>query len=238
MLTSKDLKRFKKLHQKKHRLLEQLFIAEGVKVVEEFIAEGFRPINVFADHTYEGKVSTSVYRVASKQMEQLSAFKKSPGLLAVFEMQIKKKLNFNGWTVALDSINDPGNLGTIIRTCDWFGIDQILCSSDTVDCFNPKVVQASMGSLARVNCNYGNLDLELRSSGQVVFAADLKGDCYREVEWPKSGILLLGSESHGISPNLKKNIHHFVNIPKSQNSRAESLNVGVSASIILSALQK
>ncbi|MGB1043644.1 MAG: TrmH family RNA methyltransferase [Flavobacteriaceae bacterium] len=238
MLTSKDLKRFKKLHQKKHRLLEQLFIAEGVKVVEEFIAEGFRPINVFADHTYEGKVSTSVYRVASKQMEQLSAFKKSPGLLAVFEMQIKKKLNFNGWTVALDSINDPGNLGTIIRTCDWFGIDQILCSSDTVDCYNPKVVQASMGSLARVNCYYGDLGLELKSSGQVVFAADLKGECYHEVDWPESGILLMGSESHGISPSLKNTIHRFVHIPKCQNSRAESLNVGVSASILLSALQK
>ena len=136
-------------------------------------------------------------------MEQLSAFKKSPVFYLFLKCQ-SKKLNFNGWTVALDSINDPGNLGTIIRTCDWFGIDQILCSSDTVDCYNPKVVQASMGSLARVNCYYGDLDLELKSSGQVVFAADLKGECYHEVDWPESGILLMGSESHGISPSLKK----------------------------------
>lgn len=238
MLTSKELKRFKKLHQKKHRILEQLFIAEGVKVVEEFIVEGFKPIKLFADHTYEGKVSKSLHRIASKQMEQLSAFKKSPGLLAIFEMPIKKKLTFNGWTVALDAINDPGNLGTIIRTCDWFGIDKILCSSDTVDCYNPKVVQASMGSLARVRCYYGDLGLELKSSRQVVFAADLKGEYYHEVEWPKSGILLMGSESHGISPDVKNTIDRFVHIPKSQNSRAESLNVGISASIILSALQK
>ncbi len=238
MLTSNELKRFKKLHQKKHRILEQLFIAEGVKVVEEFIKEGFNPVYIFAEQTYEEQVSKSVHRIASKHMEQLSPFKQSPGLLAVFEMPIKKKLTFNGWTVALDTINDPGNLGTIIRTCDWFGIDKILCSSDTVDCFNPKVVQASMGSLARVHCYYGDLGLELKSCGQVVFAADLKGECYHEAEWPESGILLMGSESHGISPSLKNTIHRFVHIPKSKNSRAESLNVGVSAAIILSALQK
>jgi TrmH family RNA methyltransferase len=237
MLTSNEFKRIKKLHHKKHRILQQLFIAEGVKVVEEFIAEGLKPLYILADQSYDGKVSASVERISSKQLEQLSAFKKSPGLLAVFEIPLEKKLNYSRWIVALDAINDPGNLGTIIRTCDWFGIDQILCSLDTVDCYNPKVVQASMGSLARVQCHYVDLAHELKGADQAVFAADLKGERFDEVEWPETGILLMGSESHGLSSELNSNIDRYVHIPKSKNAKAESLNVGVAAAILLSALQ-
>ena len=237
MLTSNEFKRIKKLHQKKHRILQQLFIAEGVKVVEEFIAEGLNPRYILADQSYEAKVATPVEQISSKQLEQLSAFKKSPGLLAVFEMPLEKKLNYSRWIVALDAINDPGNLGTIIRTCDWFGIDQILCSLDTVDCYNPKVVQASMGSLARVQCHYADLRHELKGVDRAVFAADLKGERFNKVQWPKTGILLMGSESHGLKSELNSNINHYVHIPKAENAKAESLNVGVATAILLSALQ-
>ena len=139
-----------------------------------------------------------------------------------------------GYVLALDDIRDPGNLGTIIRTADWFGIQDIVCSTETVDAFNPKVVQATMGSLARVRVHYTDLAsyFETKPSGLNIFGAVLDGEDIRQVPKPGKGILLIGSEAHGISETFYPFIDHRIRIPSAETSGAESLNAAVATALV------
>ena len=234
------------LQQKKFRDELGLFVAEGEKCVEE-LRKGFELVQLFRES--ENATRTEI--------EQMSGLRTPQGVLGVF----KKRTMDNGqWTMddlvlALDGIQDPGNLGTIIRTCDWFGVHHIYCSHDTADCYNPKVVQATMGALARVQVHYGNLqewlqELKIKNSKLKIFGTLLDGkDMYEELKEYRAqntehrqGVIIMGNEGNGISEAVRKLVTHPIRIPSWPNKEAsdvvESLNVSVATAIVLAAFRQ
>jgi TrmH family RNA methyltransferase len=236
MVAKRELKFIKSLHQKKQRSLSGFFLAEGVKVVETLMDTGWQPAHLYSTST--AGPFTSAQPISEKELKSVSTLKQPNQVLGVFEIPPERPPEYTGWVLALDRLRDPGNLGTIIRLCDWFGIREILCSPDSVDCFNPKVVMASMGSLARVQVHYLPLGRALAESSLPVFGADMDGVPASAFSFPTEGILLMGSESHGIAPDLKGNLKATVNIKPFGNPGAESLNVGVATGILLYELRK
>ena len=160
-------------------------------------------------------------------------------VIALFKIPVQKNSSSSGLIVALDAINDPGNLGTIIRLCDWFGVDQLLCSKETVDCYNTKVVQSSMGSLTRVAISYIDLKEYLTSVSIPVFIADMDGDNIYEMKPPTSAVLVMGNEANGISNSIKQIVSTKISIPRYGNSQlTESLNVATATAILLSEFRR
>jgi TrmH family RNA methyltransferase len=231
MITKNEIKRIKSLRNKKGRKEQQIFIAEGEKTVLDLLRAGWGYEQLYA---LESLDSYEVTRVSAKEMERITLLKNPSTVLGVFRIPTNSKFSTAGRIVALDGITDPGNLGTIIRLCDWFGISTLLCSSDTVDCYNPKVVQATMGSLAQVNCVYMDLVPFLRETEKPIYGTLLSGNSIYETPLDPEGILLMGSESHGLSDEVKSCIQHALTIPRfgSENG-AESLNVAIAAAIVL-----
>ncbi len=213
---------------------------EGVKLVRELLAEGWQVNALYATESVAPTMdSPLVQQVTSEQMSRMSMLRTPPGILAVAVLpDVAQHADPNmGWVVALDQLRDPGNLGTILRTADWFGIRQVVLSKDCVEVHNPKVVQASMGSLFRVKISVVDLPVwlaEARKQRVNVFAADMKGIDFSVMQWPEKGILVMGSESHGVSEEVKSAVSTFVNIPRRGGS--ESLNVAVATGIICSRL--
>lgn len=236
MVAKRELKFIKSLHQKKHRSLNGLFLAEGVKVVETLIDSGWHPRHLYSTSSMDRFPMAEP--ISEKELKWVSTLMKPNQVLAVFEIPPARPPEYAGWVLALDRLRDPGNLGTIIRLCDWFGIREILCSPDSVDCYNPKVVMASMGSLARVHIHYLPLGPALSQSGLPVFGADMQGVSVASFSFPDQGILLMGSESHGISPDLGSNLEQSLNIKPYTNPGAESLNVGAATGILLYELRR
>ncbi|MEZ4930090.1 MAG: RNA methyltransferase [Chitinophagales bacterium] len=235
-ITKSNVKHLRFLHSKKYRQKYNQFIVEGYKSVREFINSAYKCVALFGkedalaefySHDFEK------YICNTKELQQISTLKNPQDIVGVFEIPVLKPIDYRqDFIVALDDMRDPGNLGTVIRTADWFGLNQILCSETCVDAFNPKVVQASMGSLSRINVVYTNLVNELKAiqSHTLVFA-DMEGKAYQNFNWNKN-ILVIGNEANGISADLKKMKHELIAIP--QKGKAESLNVAVSAAIIMS----
>lgn len=236
MVAKRELKFIKSLHQKKHRSLSGFFLAEGVKVVETLMDAGWEPRQLYSTSA-TGNFPTAEL-ISEKELKSVSTLKQPNQVLGVFKIPPERPPEYSGWVLALDRLNDPGNLGTIIRLCDWFGIREILCSPDSVDCYNPKVVMASMGSLAQVQVHYLPLGPALSESGLSVFGADMDGVSASAFSFPDEGILLMGSESHGISPDLRASLTQSLNIRPFANPGAESLNVGVATGILLYELRK
>lgn len=173
-----------------------------------------------------------VFEVTLNELEKISALQTPQGILALIEIPINDSFNedqTDGITIVLDGIQDPGNLGTIIRTADWFGFKEIVCSENTVDIYNPKVIQATMGSLARVKVSYANLESILMISKLPKYGTLLNGNNLFQTQWPKKGYLIFGSEGNGITDNILKLITHPITIPGAGNT--ESLNVAISAAI-------
>ncbi len=181
-----------------------------------------------------------LFEVNNAELAKISTLQTPQGILALVNIPIKEKFEAsllrNKFSLVLDDVQDPGNLGTIIRTADWFGIDHIICSEQTVEAFNPKTVQATMGSLARMNIFYTDLEAFLELAKLPVFGALLDGNSIYDIDWGNEGLILLGNEGHGISEKLIKKISSAVTIPRI--GKAESLNVAVSAAIICSELGK
>ena len=231
MITKNQIKFIKSLSLKKNRIKEQLFIAEGEKVVSELLRSDFEIKNIYA--TKEWKVSNdNITQISNAELQRISNLKSPNKVLAVVQFKIHKIINHDGITLVLDDINDPGNLGTIIRMCDWFGVKQIICSKNTVDIFNPKVVQSAMGSAFRVQVNYTDLENYLSEIKTPIYGAFMDGKNLKEVKLPKSAHLVLGNEANGISAEINKLITDKVAIKNIGNS-AESLNVAVATSILL-----
>jgi len=239
MVTKSELKYIQSLSDKKVRLETGCFIAEGVKLVGEMIAAGYPLKAVYALDNWESPdASIEVTRVEAFELEKMSLLQTPNQVLAVAMMpqkpnaiDVTKQL-----TIVLDGIQDPGNLGTIIRTADWFGIQQIVASEDTADVYNPKVIGATMGSFMRVQVSYKNLAAWLPTIKLPVYGALLEGENIFTTKAPKQGLLVIGSEGKGIRENVIDFITHPVTIPKT--GGAESLNAGIAAGIIVAQLTR
>jgi len=234
------MKLVKSLQQKKYRDEHGLFLVEGVKLVNEAIhSQAKLEMIVYACEEDElpFDMPLNSWRVSPKDLGRLSALKNPNRVLAVCRKDWPRKELLEGWVVALDQISDPGNLGTIIRICDWMGVDQIVCATDSVDVFNPKVVQASMGSIFRVNVSYHHLEEYLeKSDSETILEADMKGDSVYSFQSPDKGVLVMGSESHGLRSEISAKCTGKISIP--QFGGGESLNVAVSTGILLSHLKR
>lgn len=223
------------LSQKKYRIKHQLFIAEGVKVVEEILNSDFKMHSLFCtDDFVPTAPKENVFSISEDELKKISKLKKPNKVLALFEIPVKNNLQENGLFLALDSINDPGNLGTIIRLCDWFGVTQLVCSLKTADCYNPKVVQASMGSLTRVSIVYTDLKTYVKEAKLPIYIADTEGANVYKATLPKEAILIMGNEANGVSRLVRDLVTHEISIPRfGEINEAESLNVATATAILL-----
>lgn len=237
-LTQKQRKLITSLQQKKYRNQHKLFIAEGIKVIQEFLNSDFELAELFVTEKDVFEAYDSVL-ISEKELKKVSSLKSPNKALAMFKIPEIQVVSPEGLVLALDSVNDPGNLGTIIRLCDWFGIQTLLCSLDTVDCYNSKVVQSSMGSLTRVRIFYTDLILELKKTSLPVFIADMDGENVYNSQLPKEGILVMGNEANGVSKEVQKNSNRILSIPRFGNlQQTESLNVATATAILLSEFKR
>ena len=236
MLSKNQVKLIQKLHQKKYRNELNLFIVEGKKSINEFLQAGYTPQLLIATEAFTTSVLQHLITPVSKdELRKVSTLQNPDEGLAVFEQPKHKGILQEGVIVALDNVQDPGNLGTIIRLCDWFGVETLLCNTQTVDCYNPKVVQASMGSLTRVAVHYLDLAAFLTTTALPVYTMDLEGENLYTATFPKDCILILGNEANGISTEVRALSNEVITIPRfSQHQRTESLNVAMAGAIILS----
>jgi TrmH family RNA methyltransferase len=235
MLSKNEIKLIKSLKYKKQRYLNKMFVVEGKKSIYEFINSKFVLHKLFSIDISEFSVN-NVVRLSKSELEKISFLSNPNDHLAIFKIPNEKPVNKNNLLVGLESINDPGNLGTIIRTCEWFGVEDIVCSLDSVDCYNPKVVQSAMGSLSRVNITYLDLENFLNSESLNRFGTFIKGvSVYENKISTDNGIVVFGNEANGISSNLRSLIDVELTIPRFNNkSYPESLNLSNSLGIILS----
>lgn len=234
-LSKAKQKWIRSLQLKKNRDLESLFVVEG----EKSVLEG---LSVFAVHlemlvsleTFVEQIPhqfhTVTFTVTAKELEQISELKTPNKCLAVFRRP-ETALLTDRFTIVLDGIQDPGNMGTILRLADWFGVKQLVCSKDTVDCYNPKVIQSSMGAIYRIPVHYTDLVTYLEQTPQPKFAAMLNGKPYKEVAYPENGILIMGNEGKGVRPEILDLTDIPVTIPRF--GEAESLNVATATAILL-----
>lgn len=236
MLSKNQVKLIQKLHQKKYRNELNLFIVEGKKSINEFLQAGYTPQLLIATEAFTTSVPQHLITSVSKdELRKVSTLQNPDEGLAVFEQPKHKGILQEGVIVALDNVQDPGNLGTIIRLCDWFGVETLLCNTQTVDCYNPKVVQASMGSLTRVAVHYLDLAAFLTTTTLPVYTMDLEGENLYTATFPKDCILILGNEANGISAEVRALSNEVITIPRfSKHQRTESLNVAMAGAIILS----
>lgn len=238
MLSKRDIKLIKSLRLKKHRLTNKLFVVEGKKSISEFIQSNFSLFKLFSiDQQYFNLESKST-QITESDLKRISFLTNPDDHLAVFRIPEKKIIDESKLLLGLDGINDPGNLGTIIRTCDWYNITDIICSNDSVDCFNPKVVQSAMGSLSRVNITYLDLKKYLSSKSFNKIGTFLNGESIFEtkINFDK-GILVFGNEANGISSKVENELKQKITIPRNNsNNYPESLNLSNSVGIILSQL--
>jgi RNA methyltransferase, TrmH family len=247
MLSSTKIKWLKSLSIKKFRRQEGLFVAEGEKIVYELLQSNWKVTDVFAIDSwdYHNKMDNQipVHRVSPKDLERFSSLSTPNKVLAVVKMkefQIHQMVLKNQFTLFLENIQDPGNLGTIIRTAEWFGINNIVCSPDSADVYNQKVIQATMGSFIRTNLVYMPFEafLDFIPVGFPVMGAMLAGDNIFRSRLPKEGILVIGNESKGITSETGRYITTKLFIPRvNQNqNHPESLNASIATSIILAQL--
>lgn len=242
MITKNTVKLIQSLKQQKFRNEHQLFVVEGRKMVKELLSSRFEICHLLATERYANEYPNDDRRlelVTEIQMEQMSSQDTPPGILAVVQIPKQNATDIEGMTLALDGIANPGNMGTIIRTAEWFGIKQIVCSEDCVELWNPKVIQATMGSVFRIPVAYCNLEHFLgqeKSNGTAIYGALLKGENLFKKEKRDDGIIVIGSESHGIRPGVLPLITHPITIPRAEGSITESLNASIAAGIILAFL--
>ena len=233
MITKKQIKLIRSLSQKKNRKKHKLFVAEGSKVVDELLVSNLELDSIYSiENKYEEY--DCFFKIGNEKLSMISNLKTPNNVLAVFKIPEQKDINFDKNIIALENISDPGNLGSIIRLCDWFGIDDLICSLDTVDCYNPKVIQATMGSISRVNITYSDLNFLIKKSKNLVLA-DMNGISLKKYNFKKNQIIFFGNESEGISNHLKKVVSESITIKK-YGDKIDSLNVANSVAIVLSHL--
>ncbi len=241
MLSKSQIQLIQSLKQIKFRREHGLFVAEGPKIVEELPGSDIQVKAVYALEEWleenQGKfeyIKAEINRITSKELERISNLSTPNKVLAVChipERDTEEISDEDGSVIALDGIRDPGNLGTIIRTADWFGVRHIICSEDCVDVYNPKVVQATMGSISRVKVYYTDLDEYLPESKLPVYATVMEGSSIWDAK-PGKGIYVIGNESKGIRAEVLRHATHKISIPSSEGG-AESLNAAVATGLVL-----
>ena len=245
MISKSQISFIKSLQQKRIRKEHGLFIVEGLKSVSEFIHSDYTIDTIYYTENVMPKLgilshNIKAIEISASDLAKISALTSPQQILALVKVPKARVLTTEmlkgSFTIALDGIQDPGNLGTIIRTADWFGIKLLVCSEDTVDVYNSKVVQATMGSLSRVHVAYTDLDQVLEQTGVPIFGALLDGKSIYKTDFGMEGIVILGNEGNGIRPEIIRQIEFPVTIPRF--GKAESLNVAVSASIFCSEMRR
>lgn len=243
MITKNQLKYIRQLEQKKYRRREGLFVAEGTKVVGDLL-QRYRPEAVFATADWQAPTGITPQLVTDDELRRISFLQHPQQVLALFPLPSVNSLpsSVNSeLSLALDGVQDPGNLGTIIRIADWFGISTIICSEDTVDAWNPKVVQATMGSIARVNIIYINLPdfLDSLPADFPVYGTFLDGDNIYTQELTREGLIIMGNEGNGISDAVRAKVNRRLLIPDfHQGETADSLNVAIATAITCSEFRR
>lgn len=235
MLTAHTIKTIQSLDKKKYRQKYNLFLVEGNKIIKELPNSDYEIENLYSidpeNITFKTK---GIEKILPNDLKKISFLQHPKDSVAVCKIPESKILTDVKIQLILDGIQDPGNLGTIIRLADWFGIEQIICSNDTVDVYNPKVIQATMGSFLRVNVFYTNLDEYLRDYQYPILGTDMNGENIYETQFPERFSLVFGNEGNGIRPSTEDLISKMITIPRFGKSQStESLNVSMSAGIIL-----
>ncbi len=250
MLSKTKIKFIRSLEQKKFRKQENAFIAEGPKCVGDLLREDFKARMIVATSEWQCPITLSddveFIEVTEAELSKTSLLQHPQYVLGVFEIptsasmasDVKKEL-----ILALDNVQDPGNMGTIIRTADWFGIKSIICSQGSADAYNPKVVQATMGSIARIHIQYVEdmtRYLSLLPSDIPIYGALLDGENIYSTSLSKNGVIIMGNEGNGISENVRKCLTHKILIPQYplDHPTAESLNVSIATAVILSEFRR
>ena len=241
MISKNQIKFIRSLQLKKHRDIHNCFVVEGEKIVDEIIKSEFSIYQIFATKGWLlsnlNIVAEQTHQISEKELERISTLKTPNKVLAVVE-KVERELKIStitkGLTLVLDEIKDPGNLGTIIRACDWFGVSNIICSNNSVDIYNPKVVQATMGSLARVKVHYTDIEgvINQLPNNFPIYGACMDGKNVTDIVIEKDAILIIGNESFGISKKVNQLIKQRIIIPRKKEG-AESLNVAIATSILL-----
>jgi RNA methyltransferase, TrmH family len=237
VISKNEIKFIRSLHQKKFRTESNRFFIEGKKLLEEALLHHPSIIEqVFATKEVITELglpfSIQVEEISNKELEQISALKHPQGLLAVCRAETVSNPIIAKRILVLDGVQDPGNMGTILRTAAWFGMDEVICSRDTVEIFNPKVVQATMGAIFHLPISYTDLAEFLSCSQLPIYGAVMNGENVYSTTIPNEFILILGNEGNGIRPEIEAMIQHPITIPKL--GKGESLNVGVAAAVLLS----
>ncbi|APU09349.1 TrmH family RNA methyltransferase [Cellulophaga sp. RHA_52] len=240
MVSKSQIKFIKNLQQKKYRTENKLFVVEGIKTVKELVNAKVKPYAIYT--TSNAVLEDNAFKcelISETDLKKISALKTPNNILAVFYQPKTKEIIEDNWLVAVDDVRDPGNLGTIIRLCDWFGVANLFCSKQTVDCYNPKTIQATMGSLARVNIVYGDLEAFLKQTNLPVYGAFMDGkNVYKEDFTAQSGVLVMGNEANGVSKTIEELITKKISIPQFGNKTTESLNVATATAILLNEIRR
>lgn len=235
MLSSSKVKLIQSLNKKKYRQKYNLFVVEGIKNIKEFVFSSFLIQNIYSTENIPFLEKHQYETISQEELKKISFLKNPHNALALVELPQAAPTAIRGIQIALDSVQDPGNMGTIIRLADWYGIEQIFCSETTVDVYNPKVVQATMGSLARVSVIYTDLKKFLSVSPLPIYTTDMEGDNIYSSLLPKEAFIVMGNEGNGICNEIKSISNHKLTIPRfGKEQKTESLNVAVSTGIILS----
>lgn len=239
MLSKNDVKDIQSLCHKKHRDEAQLFVAEGPKLAEELLKSNFEIVSVYALKDWineNNNISSSAIEISEVELRKISSLQTPNKVLVIARQKelVKEPVLKDTITLVLDGIQDPGNLGTIIRIADWFGVKQIVASNDTVEVYNPKVVQSTMGSICRVDLWYKELDEWMTTIDTPVYGALLNGQSIYKAQKTREAVLVIGNESKGIRASIGDRVKYPVTIPRI--GEAESLNAAVATGIILSHL--
>ncbi|MGB5500697.1 MAG: RNA methyltransferase [Maribacter sp.] len=239
MVGKSQIKFIKSLQQKKYRNQNGMFVVEGIKTVQELLDSNFEPYKIYSSSGELFQYPSDQLEIISEvDLKKISSLKNPNKVLGIFKIPNSIKVDENDWIVALDDVRDPGNLGTIIRLCDWFGIKHLVCSEQTVDCYNPKVLQATMGSITRVNIMYTDLVQFIKKSELPVYGTFMDGNDIYSSKMPLKGILVMGNEANGISSEIENLANLKVSIPQFGSKATESLNVATAAAIFLNEIRR
>ena len=245
MLSKSQISLLKSLQHKKFRIEHGFFLVEGIKSVKEFIDSAYQIETIYHNYTFDPnllKLSRKInfQGISLNDLEKISTLKTPQDIVALVKIPewpvLTQAILKQKFSIVLDGIQDPGNMGTIIRTADWFGIKHIICSEDTVDVYNPKVIQATMGSLSRINVYYIDLQPFLSQINMPAFGALLDGTNIYQTNFGDEGLIVMGNEGNGLRPEIVKLVHKAITIPRV--GKAESLNVGIATAIFCSEINR